>query len=219
MSFWLRLAGQHGAWLVVDDAHGFGVLGARGLGALEHFGLRSRNIVYVGTLGKAAGVAGAFVAAHDCCIEWLMNRGRPYVYSTAPPPALACALAASLDIITSAEGKRRRENLKMLVDQLRAAARLRSWQLMPSRTPIQPVLVGENAVALSAAEHLRRQGLWVPAIRPPTVPAGTARLRISLSAAHSARDIVQLATALLETERACAGPPSRPCAPLGLEHR
>jgi 8-amino-7-oxononanoate synthase len=192
----LALCERHGAWLVVDDAHGFGVLGENRRGALEHFNLRSTNLVYMGTLSKAAGVGGAFVAAHASVIEWLVQRARPYIYTTAAAPALAHALLASLDIIGGAEGRQRRAHLQSLIAQLRSGLRLRNWQLMPSDTAIQPVIVGANDDAMRAAAALFAQGLWVPAIRPPTVPPDTARLRVTLSAAHTAEDVAQVVAAL-----------------------
>ena len=197
----LALCEQYGAWLVVDDAHGFGVLGAHGRGVLEHFGLRSPYLVYMGTLGKAAGVGGAFVAAHATVIEWLVQRARPYIYTTAAAPALAHALLTSLDIIGGAEGRVRRAHLRALIAQLKTALHLRRWRHLPSDTAIQPLIIGANEDALHAAAALYEDGLWVPAIRPPTVPAGTARLRVTLSAAHTAEDVAQLAAALnaLET--------------------
>ncbi len=204
----LALCERHGAWLVVDDAHGFGVLGHNGRGALEHFDLRSPNLVYVGTLGKAAGVGGAFVAAHRSVIELLVQRARPYIYTTAAPPALAHALLASLDIIEGAEGRERRAHLSSLIAQLDGALRLARWQRPPSPTAIQPIVIGANDDALRVAARLHEQGLWVPAIRPPTVAPGTARLRVTLSAAHTRQDVAQLATALnnleLELERTSA---------------
>ena len=200
----LALCERHGAWLVVDDAHGFGVLGETGRGALEHFKLSSRNLVYIGTLGKAAGVGGAFIAAHASVIELLVQRARPYIYTTAAPPALAHALQASLDIIGGDEGVRRRTHLAALVAQLRDALRLQRWQLVPSHTAIQPIIIGSNEDALGVAAGLHEQGLWVPAIRPPTVAPGTARLRVTLSAAHSHEEVARLARALNELERATA---------------
>jgi len=197
----LALCERYGAWLVVDDAHGFGVLGANGRGALEHFNLRSPHLVYIGTLGKAAGVGGAFVAAHETVIEWLVQRARPYIYTTAAPPALAHALLASVDLIAGAEGGQRRAHLRQLIAQLQGALRLRLWSLLPSATAIQPVIVGANQDALHAAAVLHEQGIWVPAIRPPTVPADTARLRITLSAAHTAQDVAQLAAAFNALEQ------------------
>jgi 8-amino-7-oxononanoate synthase len=202
----LAVCERHGAWLVVDDAHGFGVLGQNGRGALEHFGLRSPNLVYVGTLGKAAGVGGAFVAAHRAVIDLLVQRARPYIYTTAAPPALAHALLASLDIIAGEEGQERRAHLDSLIAQLDNALHLRHWQRPPSRTAIQPIVIGANDDALQVAARLYAQGLWVPAIRPPTVAPGTARLRVTLSAAHTHDDVAQLAAALneLELERTSA---------------
>ncbi|MCC2972840.1 8-amino-7-oxononanoate synthase [Massilia sp. IC2-476] len=200
----LALCERHGAWLVVDDAHGFGVLGETGRGALEHFGLRSPNLVYIGTLGKAAGVGGAFIAAHASVIELLTQRARPYIYTTAAPPALAHALQASLDIIGGKEGEERRAHLAALVGHLQDALRPQRWQLLASNTAIQPLIIGSNDDALHVAAALHEQGLWVPAIRPPTVAAGTARLRITLSAAHTHEEVAQLARALNELERAIA---------------
>jgi 8-amino-7-oxononanoate synthase len=192
----LALAQRHDAWLVVDDAHGFGVLGERGRGALAHFDLRSEHLVYVGTLGKAAGVAGAYVAANASVIDWLVQRGRPYVFSTAPPPALAVALQAALDIITGAEGDARRETLRRHVERLRTGVRVQPWRLLPSLTPIQPIVIGGNAPTMAAAAALQEQGIWVAGIRPPTVSAGTARLRVTLSAAHTDAQVDRLVHAL-----------------------
>jgi 8-amino-7-oxononanoate synthase len=196
----LSLCERYGAWLFVDDAHGFGVLGAQGRGALEHFALRSPHIVYVGTLGKAAGVSGAFIAAHASVIELMIQRARPYIYTTAAPPALAHALLTSLDIITSDEGAALRSHLELLIAQLDEELHLKRWQRVASTTPIQPIIVGPNDEALRIAAALHGRGLWVPAIRPPTVPKGTARLRVTLSAAHTHDEVAQLATALNELE-------------------
>jgi 8-amino-7-oxononanoate synthase len=199
----LALCERHGAWLVVDDAHGFGVLGVNGRGALEHFGLRSPNLVYVGTLGKAAGVGGAFIAAHASVIELMIQRARPYIYTTAAAPALAHALLASLDIIEGAEGGQRRAHLARLLTLLDGGLQLRRWQRLPSHTAIQPIVIGANDEALQVAARLHEQGLWVPAIRPPTVAPGTARLRVTLCAAHTEDEVAQLAATLnrLETEQ------------------
>ncbi len=197
----LDLCERHGAWLVVDDAHGFGVLGERGRGALEHFDLRSPHLVYIGTLGKAAGVGGAFIAAHEDVIELMIQRARPYIYTTAAAPALAHALLASVDIIDSDEGRARRAHLRALIAQLDDGLRLERWQRPASTTAIQPIVIGANDEAMAAASRLHEQGLWVPAIRPPTVPAGTARLRVTLSAAHTEQDVAQLTAALNQLER------------------
>jgi 8-amino-7-oxononanoate synthase len=198
----LALCEQHQAFLIVDDAHGFGVLGPDGHGILQHFGLCSPNLVYMGTLGKAAGVGGAFVAADPRVIEWLIQRARPYIYTTAAAPALAQALLASLDIIESAEGRQRRAHLQALIAQWRQAmgALAGRWHCLPSNTAIQPLIVGSNEEALRVALALRERGLWVPAIRPPTVPAGTARLRVTLSSAHTHEQVQQLVDALQQLE-------------------
>ncbi len=199
----LALAERFDAWLVVDDAHGFGVLGDQGRGTLAHFGLRSERFIYMGTLGKAAGVAGAFVAAHATIIEWLVQAARTYIYTTATPPAIAHALRTSLQIIQSVEGDRRRATLCALIAQLRqrlgafiAATPQLGWTLADSATAIQPLIVGGNEAALAVSAALESLGLWVPAIRPPTVPVGSARLRITLSAAHSADDVTRLVDGL-----------------------
>jgi 8-amino-7-oxononanoate synthase len=196
----LALCEEFNAWLVIDDAHGFGALGANGRGVLEHFNLRSPNLVYMGTLGKSAGVGGAFVAAHADVIEWLVNKARPYIYTTAAPPALAHALLTSLDIIQGEEGHARRAHLQVLIAQLRRDLKLKRWTLMPSDTAVQPIVIGDNAESLQAAASLYEQGFWVPAIRPPTVPVGTARLRITLSAAHTAEDLALLVDAVTGLE-------------------
>ena len=191
----LELADTFDALLVVDDAHGFGVLG-EGRGSLAHWGLASDRIVYMGTLGKAAGVAGAFVAAHPIIVETLLQTARPYVYTTAAPPALAHALATSLAIIR-AEGARR-SRLAALIERFRAGAQSLPWSLARSPTPIQPLIVGEPAAAVELSDALFARGVWVPAIRPPTVPKGTARLRVSLSAAHTDADVDRLIGALFD---------------------
>ena len=196
---------RHGAWLIVDDAHGFGVLGEQGRGALSHFGLCSPQLVYMGTLGKAAGVAGAFVAAHELVIETLVQRARPYIYTTATPPAVAHALLTSLDIIAGAEGDARRAHLAQLIARVDEALELQHWRRLPSSTPIQPVIIGANVDALAASAALDAQGLWVPAIRPPTVARGTARLRITLSAAHAVADLDRLVVAVRALDASASG--------------
>ena len=203
-----ELADEFDAWLVVDDAHGFGVLGEGengGRGALAHFGLASERIVYMGTLGKAAGVAGAFVAAHPAVIETLVQTARPYIYTTASPPLLAEALRASLRIIR--DDAARRAHLLALIAHFRERARGLPWPLLDSRTPIQPLVVGANAAAVELAGALWQRGFWVPAIRPPTVPKDTARLRITLSAAHSIADVDALTDALATLAPARADKP------------
>jgi len=197
----LALAQRHGALLMVDDAHGFGVLGPDGTGSLAHFDLRSEHLVYVGTLGKALGVAGAFVAAHENVIEWLIQRARPYVFSTAPPPALAVALQAALDIVTGAAGGALRAALAARIARLRAALDVRPWQLLPSTTAIQPIVIGDNARTMEVAAALLEDGIWVAGIRPPTVPEGSARLRVTLCARHSDAQVDRLAAALNDQAR------------------
>ncbi len=196
----LALCERYNAWLVIDDAHGFGTLGANGRGALEHFNLRSPNLVYMGTLGKAAGVGGAFVAAHASVIELMIQRARPYIFTTAAPPALAHALLTSIDIIDGDEGASRRAHLQTLIGQLHRDLTLTRWERIASNTAIQPIIIGSNAEALRIGAALYGKGLWVPAIRPPTVPAGTARLRVTLSAAHTFEEVAQLTAALNELE-------------------
>jgi 8-amino-7-oxononanoate synthase len=197
----LALCEQHNAWLVIDDAHGFGTLGEHGRGVLEHYNLRSPNLVYMGTLGKAAGVGGAFVAAHATVIDTLVQKARPYIYTTAAAPALAHALLTSLQIIQGEEGRARRAHLQELIMQLHQGLRLKKWRLMNSDTAIQPIIIGDNAPAMRASASLYEQGLWVPAIRPPTVPFGTARLRITLSASHTQDDVTCLLDAVNDLEQ------------------
>ena len=189
----LALANAYDAWLVVDDAHGFGVLGD-GRGSLAQFGLASERIVYMGTLGKAAGVAGAFVAAHEAVIESIVQAARSYIYTTAAPALLAQALRAALRLVRDASAER--AHLEALVTAFRSGAARLPWTLPPSRTPIQPLVVGGAAETVRLARALEAQGLLVPAIRPPTVRAGTARLRVSLSAAHALEDVELLTHAL-----------------------
>ena len=190
----LRLCETHDAWLLVDDAHGFGVLGPQGRGSVAHFGLDSPRIIYMGTLGKACGVAGAFAAGDPVIIEWLLQRARTYVFTTAAPPALASALLAALTLLEQQEW--RRQHLAQLILRLREGVAGLPWTLLPSQTAVQALVVGENEPALALMNALQERGLWVPAIRPPTVPKGTARLRISLSAAHSLEQLDQLIGAL-----------------------
>lgn len=194
----LALAERHDALLLLDDAHGFGVLGPQGRGSLAQAGLTgaaaSRRVLYMATLGKALGVAGAFVAGDAALVEWLLQKTRSYVFATAAPALLAQALRASLALVE--RGDERRAHLQRLVARLQERTQGLPWRLLPSRTPIQPLIVGANDDALAVMEGLRERGLWVPAIRPPTVAEGTARLRIALSAAHTESDVDRLADAL-----------------------
>jgi 8-amino-7-oxononanoate synthase len=204
----LALCERHDALLLLDDAHGFGVLGRQGRGSLAAAGLHgpqaSRRVLYMATLGKAAGVAGAFVAGDDALVEWLLQKTRSYIFATAAPAMLASALRASLRLI--AQDEWRRTHLKTLITRLRsgltAGLQGSRWQLSESQTAIQPLLIGRNDEALAVMEGLRLRGIWVPAIRPPTVPEGTARLRIALSAAHTEADIDLLINALTALARA-----------------
>jgi 8-amino-7-oxononanoate synthase len=184
-----------GAWLFVDDAHGFGVLGETGRGSLEAAGLDAADVpILMGTLGKALGTFGAFVAGSEALIETLLQTGRSYIYTTALPPAVAAATRASLRVLQ--EESWRRARVLGHVSYFRREAMGLGLRLMDSRTPIQPVILGSEAAALAASEALRALGLWVPAIRPPTVPAGSARLRITFSAAHETSDVDRLLEAL-----------------------
>lgn len=197
----LALAEQHQAWLVVDDAHGLGVLGTHGQGCLAHYHVHSDRLIWMGTLGKAVGVSGAVVVAHADIIAGLVQKARPYIYSTATPAALAETACASLRWIASAQGDVQRAHLQALIAQLRTGlaplvARHAGWSLPASHTAIQPLIVGSNAHALALSAALEQKGIWVPAIRPPTVPEGTARLRITLSAAHTTEQVQRLLQAL-----------------------
>lgn len=186
-----------GAWVMVDDAHGFGPLGATGGGIVEHFGLGPDDVqVLVGTLGKAFGTAGAFVAGSEELIETLIQFARPYIYTTSQPPAVACATLKSLELLRSENW--RREHLNRLIARFRQGAAEIGLSLMDSPTPIQPILVGDSARALKLSALLKARGLLVGAIRPPTVPAGSARLRVTLSAAHSDAQLERLLDALAE---------------------
>lgn len=188
-------ARAHGAWLVVDDAHGFGVVGATGGGCCEHFGLDARDVpVLIGTFGKALGTFGAFVAGDDDIIELLLQRARTYIYTTALPPPVAAATRRALRIVR--EEPWRRENLQARIAEFRAGAAKRGLAVTPSTTPIQPLILGSPAAALEASRRLAAAGHRVTAIRPPTVPEGTARLRITLSAAHTAQQVESLLAAL-----------------------
>jgi len=190
----IALCERHDAWLLLDDAHGFGVLGPRGQGVLTHFGVASPRVIYMATLGKAAGVFGAFVAAQSDVVEWLLQRARAYIYTTATPPLLAHTVKKSLDLIETETW--RRDRLKQLITVLNHIFNKGRWRLTPSSTAIQPLIIGGNEEAVTVSQALARDGLLVPAIRPPTVPPGTARLRISLSAAHDVGDVERLARAL-----------------------
>jgi len=193
-----RLCAAQHAWLMVDDAHGFGVLGARGAGSAEAAGLDAGDVpVLIATLGKALGCAGAFVAGSALLIESLIQQSRNYIYTTALPPALAAAALEALVLVR--EEAWRRQHLAELIQRFRRGAAQLDLPVMASTSAIQPVLVGDVARAVALSERLKEQGLLIGAIRPPTVPAGTSRLRITLSAAHSAAQVDRL----LEQLAAC----------------
>jgi len=195
---YLALCEKYDAYLYVDDAHGFGVLGEHGQGTLNYFKLKSPRIIMMATLGKAAGVAGAFVAGEQVVIDYLIQKANSYVYSTPAPPALSATLSASVNLIE--QGDELRAHLQTLIAFLKANLHCKKWQLMPSDTAVQPLMVGTNHDTLALSEYLQTCGVLVPAIRPPTVPVGTSRLRISLSAAHSIEDIQELINALHKAE-------------------
>jgi len=197
----LELCEKYDAWLLLDDAHGFGVLGQQGRGIVSHFNISSPRIIYMATLGKAAGVSGAFVAGQVEIIKMLIQYARSYIYTTATPPLLAHAVLKSLALIEREEW--RRKKLMQLIGRLKRELQSLRWKLLLSVTPIQPVIIGESSEVLQISNALRERGFLIPAIRPPTVPQGSARLRISLSASHSIEDVKQLAMALRELEKIC----------------
>ncbi len=195
-----RVCARQGAWLMVDDAHGLGVLGENGGGSLEHFGLGPAEVpILMGTLGKALGSFGAFVAGDQALIETLIQQARSYIYTTAPPPAVAEATRAALRLVR--EEPWRRDRLRELIERFRRGAEDLDLPLMPSSTPIQPLLAGTAARAVEWSRQLERRGILVTAIRPPTVPEGSARLRITLTAAHDEGRLDRLLTALAELPR------------------
>ena len=192
-------ADAHNGWLMVDDAHGFGVLGPRGAGTAAAQGVAHRVPVYMATLGKALGSFGAFVAGSDDLIETLIQFARPYIYTTAMPPAVAAATLVSLRLAQAADD--RRALLAAHIRRFREGAAQLGYTLMDSETPIQPLLIGSDEDAVALSQRLRARGCLISAIRPPTVPEGTARLRITLSAAHTTQDVDTLLAALEESTR------------------
>lgn len=193
---------RHDAWLVVDDAHGLGVLGRSGRGSAEHLDVPDSGIpVLIGTLGKSFGISGAFVAGDEALIDHVANRGRSYMYTTSMPPSLAAAGLAALEAISGDPALRRR--LHARISQFREGAARLDLDLMPSETAIQPLLAGEAAAALEMSQRLADRGYLVVAIRPPTVPAGSSRLRITLSAAHSEEQVEGLLTVLRQCQASC----------------
>jgi 8-amino-7-oxononanoate synthase len=191
----VALARKHDSWLLADDAHGLGTLGEHGRGSFSHFGIGLDDpIIYIGTLGKAFGTFGAFVAGSDTLIETLLQTARTYIYTTALPPAVAEATRESLRIVKSEDW--RREHLTELIAAFRTGVTEMGLELMPSDTAIQPIVLGSAEAALAATSKLREQGILVPAIRPPTVPVGSARLRITFSATHTQAHLQKLLDAL-----------------------
>ncbi len=191
------LAQAHNAWLMVDDAHGFGCMGPTGAGSVEHFHLGQNAVpILMGTLGKAAGSFGAFIAGSETLIESLIQFARPYIYTTAMPPAVAAATRASLRLIQTEHW--RRQHLQQLIAHFRRGATQLNLQLMDSFSPIQPIIIGSEAKTLEVAERLAARGILIIAIRPPTVPAGSSRLRITFSAQHSIDQVDVLLEALAD---------------------
>ena len=197
----VQLAEHHQAILYVDDAHGFGVFGKQGHGSLEHFDITSPNMIYMGTLGKAVGVSGAFIAANQMWINWLVQKSRPVIYSTSPSPAVAHTILKSIELIESEEGQLRRNHLFELIDYWRENAHFQKWKCLPSSSAIQPIIIGSNEAAVHVAEQLRQSSMWVPAIRPPTVPKNTARLRVTFNADHSQEQVQSLIDRLMQIEK------------------
>lgn len=194
---------EHSAMLMIDDAHGFGVLGAQGRGSVNAAGLDQKQVpIYMATLGKAVGVSGAFVAGSQELIELLIQKARTYIYTTAMPPALAAATRASLRVLQTEP--ERREHLQTLIARFRDGALQLGLPLQSSHTAIQPLLLGGAAQAMHASDFLFKQGFMVSAIRPPTVPEGTARLRITLSAAHRIEQVDALLGALAQLKEISA---------------
>ncbi|MDJ0833224.1 MAG: 8-amino-7-oxononanoate synthase [Gammaproteobacteria bacterium] len=190
-----QLCREYGGWLMIDDAHGFGVLGEHGAGLCEEQGLDQQQVpILMATLGKAVGVSGAFVAGSEELIETLVQQARSYIYTTASPPSLAAAVLRSIEIIEDEAW--RREKLQQLIAYFRQQMLALECQLLPSDTAIQPIVIGDNQQTLDISRQLLEQGIHVTAIRPPTVAPGSARLRITLSAAHETTDIDRLVKAL-----------------------
>lgn len=182
------------AHIMVDDAHGFGVLGKQGRGTANHLGLDQQVPILMGTLGKAAGTFGAFIAGSDALIEYLIQRCRTYIYTTASPPGQAAATRVALKLLQQDEW--RRDKLQSLIQRFREGTSELGIEAPNSSTPIQPIILGDAERTLKASQYLLKQGIWVGAIRPPTVPQGTARLRVTFSAEHSEHDVDRLLNAL-----------------------
>jgi 8-amino-7-oxononanoate synthase len=196
----VTLAEQHHALLYLDDAHGFGVFGSNGHGSLESNNICSPNIIYMGTLGKAVGVSGAFIAASQKWIDWLIQKARPVIYSTSPSPAIAHTVLKSIELIESDEGYKRRNKLFDLIKHWKSYAKFNRWQCLPSDSAIQPLIIGDNNSVMQLSEQLKLLKIWAPAIRPPTIPKDTARLRITFNTEHTVSDIDKLIEAIKRCE-------------------
>ncbi len=197
----VRAADEYNAWLMVDDAHGFGVLGEQGRGIAQHFQLGPAALpIYMATLGKALGTFGAFVAGSQDLIEYCIQFARPYVYTTAMPPAVAASTLASLQLLQ--QEPEHRLALLANIERFKHGARSLGLPILPSETAIQPLVVGDESVTLELSARLLQKQLWVSAIRPPTVPVGTSRLRITLSAKHTSAQIDRLLSVLSEELKA-----------------
>ena len=199
----LELAERFDAWVVVDDAHGYGVLGKKGLGSLEDSQICSDRFILIGTFGKAAGLSGAFVTANKIVIDYILQTGRSYIFTTASMPAISEALLVSMEIIHGEEGARRRARLRHLIELFSSHFKSRllkkpqvRWSLQKSSTAIQPILIGDDAVTMKISNGLEKIGFRVPGIRPPTVPEGKSRLRVTLSAEHNEADLISFVDAL-----------------------
>ncbi|WP_165856537.1 8-amino-7-oxononanoate synthase [Marinobacter sp. JSM 1782161] len=200
----VALCREHDALLVVDDAHGFGCLGPQGRGSVAHFGLSPEDVpVVIGTLGKGVGTSGAFVASSALMVDYLVQKARTYIYTTAMPPAVARATCTSLRLVE--QGDDRRAHLGRLVARFRREARAMGFTLMPSETPIQPILLGDAWSAMALSRELEARGIWVTAIRPPTVPEGECRLRVTFSAAHTEAHLDRLLGALSDCRQLLSG--------------
>lgn len=194
-----EVAGQHNAWVMVDDAHGIGCLGKTGGGCAEHFNLSQQQLpVLMGTLGKAFGTSGAFIAGSEVLIETLIQHARTYIYTTSMPPAVAAATRASLKLVQTEQW--RREQLHALIERFRRGCEQLGLDLMDSPTPIQPIMIGDADKAMSMSAALREKGMFITPIRPPTVPSGSARLRVTLSASHTEEQVDRLLDALDEVK-------------------
>ncbi|MEZ4418284.1 MAG: aminotransferase class I/II-fold pyridoxal phosphate-dependent enzyme [Nitrospirales bacterium] len=188
------LAKECGATLLIDDAHGTGVMGANGRGTVEHFGLDSRHILQMGTLSKALGASGGFIAGPKDFVAYLINTSRSFIYTTAPPPAIAAAASVALAILQQEPQRRIKlwRNREFLHNGLVAMG----FQLTDTQSPILPIMVNDPELGIQMSRHLRAEGVWIPAVRPPTVPKGTSRLRITVTADHSLEQLEIALTAL-----------------------